>query len=73
MAALDPRDEVRRLTNELDQVAATYATNGDDNARRHLRKLALELAQSLESPVDSHDKTLFEVNAHDLVIVGLRR
>lgn len=63
MAASDPKDEVRRLVNDLDQAATVYADHSHDDARRRLRRAALRLASCLETPVESFDRTLFEVNA----------
>ena len=59
MASLNAtKDEMQRLVKDLDQAASTY-----ENARRDLRNLALKLALRLESPVESHDRTLFEVSS----------
>lgn len=62
MAASDAKDEVHHLLKELNQVATVYADHGHDDARQQLRRITLKLASSLESPVDSHDRTLFEVS-----------
>ncbi|KAI9791596.1 MAG: hypothetical protein M1816_003682 [Peltula sp. TS41687] len=60
MTASDKKDEVHRLMKDLEQAATAYADHSDDDARRELRKVALKLASCLETPVDSHDRTLFE-------------
>ena len=55
------RDEARPLVDELERAAKAYDGTGHDDARRRLRNAALKLALRLETPVDSHDRTLFEV------------
>lgn len=54
------RDEARPLVDELERAAKAYDGTGHDDARRRLRNAALKLALRLETPVDSHDRTLFE-------------
>lgn len=68
MAASGSKDEVQSLMKDLDQAATVYADNSDNNARRNLRDLALKLALRLESVVESHDRTLFEVSAHGVLL-----
>ena len=61
MAPADKRDEARQLVDELERAAKAYDGTGRDDARQQLRNAALKLALRLETPVDSHDRTLFEV------------
>lgn len=62
IAASGTKDDIRRLVTDVVQTAFAYSDRSDDDARRQLRRAALKLASSLETPVDSYDRTLFEVN-----------